>query len=86
VLAGEESLTSDNHDAEEVYLGLRTQRGLEISDEELSAAERWVKAGWAVLAKERGAARLRLTTTGWLRLDSLAADVAAQRSLSSPVA
>jgi oxygen-independent coproporphyrinogen-3 oxidase len=92
-LGGEEILTDENRDAEEVYLGLRTRNGLEIGEAELSVAELWRSAGWAEL--ERGAesastdaasdrtavgARIRLSPTGWLRLDSLAADLAARRS------
>jgi oxygen-independent coproporphyrinogen-3 oxidase len=76
-LGGEEILTDDNRDAEEVYLGLRTRNGLEIGEAELAVAELWRSAGWAEIAP---GARLRLTPTGWLRLDSLAADLAARRS------
>jgi oxygen-independent coproporphyrinogen-3 oxidase len=73
---GEEVLTDDNRATEEVYLGLRTRTGLEIGDAELPVAELWRSAGWAELEFPR----LRLTPTGWLRLDSLAADLAARRS------
>ena len=76
VAAGEEILTDENRDAEEVYLGLRTQRGLEIGDEELPTVELWRAAGWAELELRR----LSLTPAGWLRLDSLAADLAARRA------
>ena len=92
-LGGEEILTDDNRDAEEVYLGLRTRNGLEIGEAELAVAELWRSAGWADVHPLAGAAsngaspdpksvgsRLRLTPTGWLRLDSLAADLAARRS------
>ncbi|HEY8832494.1 MAG TPA: radical SAM family heme chaperone HemW [Gemmatimonadaceae bacterium] len=92
-LGGEELLTDENRDAEEVYLGLRTRRGLEIGEHELSVAELWRSAGWAeiepdvpgnatrVLRRASSFPRtLRLTSTGWLRLDSLAADLAARRS------
>jgi oxygen-independent coproporphyrinogen-3 oxidase len=76
-LGGEEILTDANRDAEAVYLGLRTRNGLEIGEAELAVAELWRSAGWAEIAP---GARLRLTPTGWLRLDSLAADLAARRS------
>jgi oxygen-independent coproporphyrinogen-3 oxidase len=92
-LGGEEILTDENRDAEEVYLGLRTRSGLEIAEAELSVAELWRSAGWAELEsgsasastdagsdRTAGGARIRLTPTGWLRLDSLAADLAARRS------
>ena len=75
IVGGEEFLTAENRDAEEVYLGLRTRGGLEIDDSDLDAVARWVDTGWAELAGRR----LRLTPTGWLRLDSLAADLAARR-------
>jgi oxygen-independent coproporphyrinogen-3 oxidase len=94
ILGGEEILTAENRDAEEVYLGLRTRNGLEIGEAELSVAELWRSAGWAeieagsvpwkILAdspkQNSDRLRLRLTPTGWLRLDSLAADLAARRS------
>ncbi len=78
VIAGEEELTPENRDAERVYLGLRTTAGLDVDDDHLTAARAWVAAGWAKLE----GSRLRLTPTGWLRLDSLAADLAARRSNS----
>ena len=93
-IGGEEILTDENRDAEEVYLGLRTRSGLEIGEAELSVAELWRSAGWAEIEPEgvprtiladsreqnRERPRLRLTPTGWLRLDSLAADLAARQS------
>ncbi len=74
-LGAEENLSPENQDAEEVYLGLRTRNGLEIDESDLERAGRWVEAGWAELVNNR----LRLTPTGWLRLDSLAADLVARR-------
>ena len=93
-IGGEEFLTDENRDAEEVYLGLRTRRGLEIGAAEQSVAELWRAAGWAEVEcspvpapiaprgsdQASASPRLRLTPTGWLRLDSLAADLAARRS------
>jgi oxygen-independent coproporphyrinogen-3 oxidase len=94
VMGGEELLTEENRVAEEVYLGLRTRRGLAIQPDEVSRVETWESAGWALLQgandsdqslngaigePSRGS-RVRLTATGWLRLDSLAADLAAQRA------
>ena len=90
-LGGEEILTDENRDAEEVYLGLRTRNGLELGEPELTVAELWRSAGWAEIEENRpaigsssdataGRLRIRLTPTGWLRLDSLAADLAARRS------
>ncbi|MDQ6689364.1 MAG: radical SAM family heme chaperone HemW [Gemmatimonadota bacterium] len=81
-IGGEEVLTDENHDSEKVYLGLRTRLGLEIQESELPVAELWQTAGWAEVQEHR----LRLTRTGWLRLDSLAADLAARRSNRSTAA
>ncbi len=75
VIAGKEILTQENREAEEVYLGLRTRNGLEIQEAEVDVVTRWVDAGWGELDDRR----LRLTPSGWLRLDSLAADLAARR-------
>jgi oxygen-independent coproporphyrinogen-3 oxidase len=85
-LGGEEVLTDENRDAEEVYLGLRTTRGLELGEADLPLAESWRSAGWASRSPlPVSPLTLRLTATGWLRLDSLAADLVARRSnRSSP--
>jgi oxygen-independent coproporphyrinogen-3 oxidase len=91
VIGGDESLTAENRAAEEVYLGLRTLEGLEISDEERVRVQTWEAAGWALVHERStapsrsfapflGNSRVRLTPTGWLRLDSLAADLASHRS------
>lgn len=77
-VAGEEVLTGENRAAEDVYLGLRTDGGLEVGAGELERVQRWVDAGWAVLDGHGG--RVRLTVHGWLRLDALAADLTAHRS------
>lgn len=73
---GQEALTPDNRIAETVYLGLRTADGLEITASEASSVGRWVEAGWARLAGQR----LTLTPLGWMRLDTLAADLTLLRS------
>ena len=80
VLGGEETLTAENRDAEEVYLGLRTRRGLAIAEDQRATVSTWIEAGWAVLDDPLDRPRIRLTPTGWLRLDSLAADLAARRA------
>ena len=82
VLAGEEILTAENRGAEEVYLGLRTRTGLEITELDFDTVGRWVEAGWGDL--EDG--RLRLSPLGWLRLDSLAADLTSRRERNPNVA
>jgi oxygen-independent coproporphyrinogen III oxidase len=86
-VGGEELLTAENRDAEEIYLGLRTRTGLAIDDSELPVVETWREAGWAEVetidsAELPNLSRLMLTPTGWLRLDSIAADLAARRSTS----
>jgi oxygen-independent coproporphyrinogen-3 oxidase len=80
VVAGAESLTSENRDAEDVYLGLRTSRGLPITEAQLTDLRRWVEAGWAILDDPFDQPRVRLTPTGWLRLDGLAAELAARKA------
>jgi coproporphyrinogen III oxidase-like Fe-S oxidoreductase len=76
---------------EEVYLGLRTTDGLAIRENEIKTVTPWIEAGWGELVQrvpeggnvpaEAGTGRtLRLTALGWLRLDSLAAAIAAGRS------
>ncbi|MGI8498977.1 MAG: radical SAM family heme chaperone HemW [Gemmatimonadaceae bacterium] len=62
-----ERLGAESRAAEETYLGLRTSDGLEISQTAVEEVKSWTDAGWAVLEGPR----LRLTPTGWLRLDSL---------------
>lgn len=69
VVASSERLTDENRAAEKVYLGLRTTGGLVISDSDRPSASRWSSEGWANVDGDR----IRLTTEGWLRLDSLAA-------------
>jgi oxygen-independent coproporphyrinogen-3 oxidase len=60
-----------------VYLGLRTLGGLRLSGLEIARVQPWLDAGWAVLDHS---GRLVLTALGWLRLDSLAADLTLVRS------
>ncbi|HEX5581188.1 MAG TPA: hypothetical protein VFX39_06380, partial [Gemmatimonadaceae bacterium] len=62
--------------AEEVYLGLRTVEGLPLRAGEVRITAPWIGAGWATLHD----GVLRLTPTGWLRLDSLAAALTVARS------
>jgi oxygen-independent coproporphyrinogen-3 oxidase len=66
-----ESLSDQNRDAERVYLGLRTSRGLSATDAELAAARSWADAGWAIIQN----GTIVLTPAGWLRLDALAASL-----------
>lgn len=75
VIGGEEELSPANRDAERVYLGLRTKAGVLLTESEVAAAELWIGKGWAELS----GTRLTLTPAGWLRLDGLAATLAAGR-------
>jgi oxygen-independent coproporphyrinogen-3 oxidase len=75
-IAGSETLSDENRIAEEVYLGLRTTNGLRIRDSERDAMRPWLAAGWADAVGDR----LRLSATGWLRLDALAASLTTIRS------
>jgi oxygen-independent coproporphyrinogen III oxidase len=75
-LEGQETLTPDNRIAEAVYLGLRTADGLELETKEREHVAPWITAGWASVSSNR----LILTPLGWLRLDSLAADLTLFRS------
>jgi oxygen-independent coproporphyrinogen-3 oxidase len=67
-----ETLDEENRAAERVYLGLRTSDGLRLTGAELVRARDWVYAGWGTISSD---GRLTLTALGWLRLDSLAADL-----------
>jgi oxygen-independent coproporphyrinogen-3 oxidase len=74
---GAEELTAENGIAEQVYLGLRSDAGLTMHDDEYSMVQPWEEAGW-VLVSPNG--RLRCTAAGWLRLDALAAALTHHRS------
>lgn len=77
-VAGDETLDAAARIAEAVYLGLRTSDGLALAPGEAERVRRWVDVGWGDLDGDR----LRLTAAGWLRLDSLAADLTSFRSRS----
>jgi oxygen-independent coproporphyrinogen III oxidase len=64
-----EVLTESNRQAEKVYLGLRTRGGLSVTDTDRESANLWSENGWAEIDGDV----VRLTSEGWLRLDSLAA-------------
>jgi len=69
VSGGSEVLTEENRLAEKVYLGLRTRDGLPVSTRDRASAGQWSERGWATIDGDV----VRLTSEGWLRLDSLAA-------------
>jgi oxygen-independent coproporphyrinogen III oxidase len=68
ILAGSETLSDENRLAEKVYLGLRTSAGLSVAETDRPHVDRWQHEGWAT----RDGDTVRLTSEGWLRLDSLA--------------
>lgn len=68
-VADAETLSAENRLAEKVYLGLRTNAGLAVSNSDREHTDRWQTEGWAT----RHGDVVRLTSEGWLRLDSLAA-------------
>jgi oxygen-independent coproporphyrinogen-3 oxidase len=72
-----EVLTPENRMAEGIYLGLRTSRGLVLSNAETARTEAWIDAGWAKRGTNKG---IVLTPHGWLRLDALATDLTHVRS------
>ena len=72
-MEGDETLWPAEVAAERVYLGLRTTGGLKATEVELHRAEPWIAEGWA----RREGGQLILTPLGWLRMDSLAAALAA---------
>lgn len=79
-IEGSEELTPAERSAEAVYLGLRTTDGLDlgvVADANRQKANKmvseWIASGWGALQSER----LVLSPAGWLRLDSIAASVAA---------
>jgi oxygen-independent coproporphyrinogen III oxidase len=51
-IAGDETLTAENRIAEEVYLGLRSTAGLEVTSDERERLSGWVEAGWGMLESE----------------------------------
>lgn len=79
---GSEVLTVENRIAETVYLGLRTRDGLDLLETEYAAVSSWFAEGWLEWADSPHLRRVRCTPTGWLRLDSMAANLTALRSPS----
>jgi oxygen-independent coproporphyrinogen-3 oxidase len=76
-IEGDERLTAENRIAESVYLGLRSDAGLELRPNERRLVASWLDAGWATLGVD---GRIRCTALGWLRLDALAAVLTNSRS------
>ena len=76
-IEGSEELTADNRVAEAVYLGLRSDAGLPVTQGDRELVTRWSDAGWARVGADE---RIRCTAEGWLRLDALAAALTHHRS------
>jgi len=70
-IASEELLTSAQRRIEDVYLGLRTDRGLPEADYPSARLPDWVKAGWVRVQGDR----VVCSPEGWLRLDALVRDL-----------
>jgi oxygen-independent coproporphyrinogen-3 oxidase len=76
-LEGEERLDEANRLAEAVYLGMRSEQGLQLRPGERDLVSPWEVAGWVTVGSDD---RLRCTALGWLRLDALAAALTHRRS------
>ncbi|MCC6319321.1 MAG: radical SAM family heme chaperone HemW [Gemmatimonadaceae bacterium] len=75
-IAGQELLSREQHAIEAVYLGLRSDAGLVVEDQDTPMVESWCQTGWGAVRE----GRLRLTPTGWLRLDALVSALTGNRS------
>jgi len=75
-IEGSELLDAENRETEAIYLGLRTDGGVRLSEAGLARTAPWCSAGWGTIHD----GKLVLTALGWLRLDSLAADLTLVRS------
>jgi oxygen-independent coproporphyrinogen-3 oxidase len=73
---GKESLDETARAIEEAYLGMRTSAGVRVPETNAGRFARWRDRGWAKVVD--GVASL--TPSGWLRLDSLVADLTDVRS------
>lgn len=76
-VAGSETLSGESRELERMYLGLRTSVGLALREGQAREVQPWIDAGWARLD---ASGVLRLTPSGWLRLDSLASGLTVVRS------
>jgi oxygen-independent coproporphyrinogen-3 oxidase len=75
-VAGVERLDAGQAALEQVYLGLRTSVGVQLSPSDRPLVESWARNGWVRTHGDRA----RLTAKGWLRLDGLASALTEPRS------
>jgi oxygen-independent coproporphyrinogen-3 oxidase len=75
-IEGSELLTGTQAAIESVYLGLRSDSGVEVDSRDVDLVNSWVAAGWADVK----ANVVKLRPLGWLRLDALAAALTDRRS------
>ena len=68
-VGGSEVLTQEQRELEQRYLGLRSSDGIRVDEVPSEIVESWAGQGWALVEESR----VRLTPTGWLRLDALVA-------------
>ena len=77
-VAGKEEVTGEARRLEEVWLGLRTDRGLPwsaLTPAALRVVEEWERQGWSRRESGPEGDRVRLTAVGWLLLDRLAVEL-----------
>jgi oxygen-independent coproporphyrinogen-3 oxidase len=79
-VGGVETLTVENRVAEQVYLGLRTDRGVVMQPGDDETVAPWIAAGWAREDVRHDSRHLVLSAEGWMRLDALAATLTSARS------
>jgi oxygen-independent coproporphyrinogen-3 oxidase len=73
-VASQESLTAEQRELERVYLALRTDAGLPLTDRYRPpppSTAQWVSSGWVAIRDHV----LHCTPEGWLRLDALVRDL-----------
>ena len=74
----EEVLSPEQQELERVYLALRTEAEVSLTDYPANLLTAWVAAGWLVV----DGGSMRCTPEGWLRLDELVAKLFGTKGLS----
>ena len=73
-IASQEALSDEQRELERVYLALRTDAGLPVTDLSRplpTSTDQWISRGWVEVRDQR----LHCTPEGWLRLDTLVRDL-----------